>query len=71
MERFELTVIAQGSQSVRVALLEIALLCATVLSLAVALWALRRSERRQGAPANSISLRLRTRSKLSSTRAAT
>jgi hypothetical protein len=37
MERFELTVIAQGSQSVWVALPAIALLCATVLSLAVAL----------------------------------
>ena len=41
MERFELTVIAQGSQSVWVALLVIALLCVTVISLSVALWVLR------------------------------
>jgi hypothetical protein len=37
MERFELTVVAQGSQSVWVALLVIVLLCTTVISLAAAL----------------------------------
>jgi hypothetical protein len=42
MERFELTVVAQGPQSIWVALLVIALLCTTAVSLAVAFWALRR-----------------------------
>ena len=41
MERFELTVVAQGPPSIWVALLVIALLCTTAVSLAVAFWALR------------------------------
>jgi hypothetical protein len=42
MERFELSIVAQGSQSVWVASLAIALLCVTVISLAAALWSMRR-----------------------------
>lgn len=42
MERFELNIVAQGSQSVWVASLVIALLCITVISLALALWGMRR-----------------------------
>lgn len=54
MERFELSIVAQGSQSVWVASLVIALLCVTVISLALALWSMRRpgspSDRRSQRP---------------------
>lgn len=40
-----MTIVAQGSQSVWVALLVIGLLCVTVFSLAVALWSVRRQVR--------------------------
>jgi flagellar basal body-associated protein FliL len=34
MDRFELTIVAQGSQSIWVALLVVALVCATVIAIA-------------------------------------
>jgi hypothetical protein len=37
MERFELTVVAQGSQSIWVAVLVVALVCATIVAVAASL----------------------------------
>jgi hypothetical protein len=37
MERFELTVVAQGSQSIRVAVLVVALVCTTIVAIAASL----------------------------------
>lgn len=39
MERFELTVVAQGSQSIWVAVLVIALICTTAIAIAASLTA--------------------------------
>jgi len=39
MERFELTVVAQGSQSIWVAVLVVALVCATVIAVAASITA--------------------------------
>jgi multisubunit Na+/H+ antiporter MnhG subunit len=47
MEKFELTVVAQGSQSIWVAVLVIALLCLTIVAVAVS-HAVAKSSQRMG-----------------------
>jgi hypothetical protein len=45
MERFELTIVAQGSQSVWVAVIVIGLLCGTVAAIAISYAAVKSSNR--------------------------
>jgi hypothetical protein len=50
MERFELTVVAQGSQSIWVAVIVVALICVTVTAVAISCAVMKSSQRVRRVP---------------------